>query len=365
MRVLHIDSGKFWRGSQKEIWLLSREQRHGRGMDCWVVGRPHAPLLRRCQDSAIPTVGVTVRLEVDPIAFAHYLRLFARLRPSVVNLHCSRAHLPAGLAAKLSGVPLVLLWRWLDNPIRNVWQRWKYRQGYDAVVTVSQRVAQVLQEGGVPADRIHLVPIAIDPKEHALYERADTKAKLGIPEDGLPVIGTVGFLVPRKGMDTLLHAFHKISRHLPAFLVIIGDGPERAKLERLAAQLGISPMTKFVGYRMDATALMAGLDVFVVPSFRDAAPIVLLEAGLAGLPIVAAKAGGIPEYLRDGETGLLFPPGDAEALAEKLATLLKDREFAHQLARQHQTFVLSHCTVDHLASKVDALYRQLGNGKRR
>jgi Glycosyltransferase len=260
-------------------------------------------------------------------------------------------------------VPLVLLWRWLDNPIRNVWQRWKYRQGYDAVVTVSQRVAQVLQEGGVPADRIHLVPIAIDPKEHALYERAEAKAKLGIPEDGLPVIGTVGFLVPRKGIDTLLHAFHKISRHLPAFLVIIGDGPERGKLERLAGQLGILPRTKFVGYRMDATALMAGLDVFVVPSFRDAAPIVLLEAGLAGLPIVAAKAGGIPEYLRDGETGLLFPPGDAEALAEKLVALLKDCEFARRLARRHHAFILSHCTVDHLANKVDALYRQLGNDK--
>jgi glycosyltransferase involved in cell wall biosynthesis len=135
-------------------------------------------------------------------------------------------------------------------------------------------------------------------------------------------------------------------------------------LEQLAERLGISARTKFAGYRFDATALMSAMDIFVLPSVRDAAPVVLLEAGLAGLPVIASRAGGIPEYIRDGETGLLFPPGDAEALAEKLVTLLKDREFAHQLARQHQTFVLSNCTVDHLAQEVIALYQQLGNGKR-
>jgi len=110
--------------------------------------------------------------------------------------------------------------------------------------------------------------------------------------------------------------------------------------------------------------LMSAMDIFVLPSVRDAAPVVLLEAGLAGLPVVASRAGGIPEYIRDGETGLLFPPGDAEALAEKLLALLKDREFARQLASQHQAFVLSHCTVDHLAQEVSALYQQLRNSKR-
>jgi len=363
VRVLHVDSGKYWRGSQKQIWLLSREERR-KGIDSWVIARPNSPLFRRCVGSSIPTVGVKVRFEIDPVALASYLRLFSQVRPSAVVIHCSRAHLPAGLAAKLAGVPLRLLWRWLDNPIRNLWQRWKYQHGYDAVITVSQRVAQVLQDGGVNAEKIHIVHVAIDPNEHVLYERQQARTILGVPEDGLVVIGTVSFLVPRKRVDTLLEAFQILNRNFSSYLLIIGDGPGRARLEQLAERLGISAKTKFVGYRFDATALMSAMDIFVLPSVRDAAPVVLLESSLSGLPVIASKAGGIPEYIKDGETGLLFSPGDAEALVEKLVTLMKEREFARQLTRQHQAFVLSHCTVDHLAQEVNAFYQQLRNSKR-
>ncbi len=358
VRIVHIDSGKFWRGSQKQIWLLSRTQMK-KGLDCWVVGRPNSPLLKQCRDSNIRTLGVKVRFEVDPIALGNYLRVFAQLRPKVVNIHCCRAHLPAGWAAKLAKVPLVLLWRWLDNPIRNAWQRWKYQQGYDAVVTISQRVAQVLQEGGVSAEKIHLVHIAIDPDDHVVYERDFAKAQLGIQDEGLPIVGTVGFLVPRKKVDTLLHAFKILRGRVRAHLLITGDGPERARLERIADELGISAETKFTGYRMDASALMSVFDVFAVTSIRDAAPIVLLEAGLAKLPIVASRAGGIPEYLRDGETGLLFQPEDAYELANKIETLLENRELARTLAEKHYEFVSTQCTVSHLAEITRGLYEKL------
>lgn len=358
VRVVHIDSGKYWRGSQKQIWLLSKAQIR-QGLDCWVIGRPNSPLLGQCHKSHIPTLGVKVRFEVDPVALASYLRTFAQLRPTVINIHCSRAHLPAGWAAKLAKVPLVLLWRWLDNPIRNAWQRWKYQQGYDAVVTISQRVAQVLQEGGISHQKIHLVHIAIDPEEHIVYERDFAKAQLGIQDDGLPVVGTVGFLVPRKKVDTLLFAFKILQSRVRTHLLIIGDGPDRRRLEKIAEEIGISSEAKFVGYRMDASALMSVFDVFAVTSIRDAAPIVLLEAGLAKLPIVASRAGGIPEYLRDGETGLLFQPEDAQDLANKIEMLLNDKELARTLAEKHHEFVTTKCTAAHLAEITCELYERL------
>lgn len=358
MLVAHIDSGKYWRGSQKQIWLLSRAQVK-RGLDCWVIGRPNSPLLNQCQSSHISTLGVKVRFEVDPIALANYLRIFAQLRPTVVNIHCSRAHLPAGWAAKLAKVPLTLLWRWLDNPIRNAWQRWKYQQGYDAIVTISQRVAQVLQEGGVSPQKIHLVHIAIDPEEHVVYERDFARAQLGIRDDGVPIVGTVGFLVPRKKVDTLLQAFKILRKKLPTRLVVIGDGPDRARLEKFADEIGVSSETKFAGYRMDASALMSAFDVFAVTSIRDAAPIVLLEAGLAKVPIVASRAGGIPEYLRDGETGLLFQPEDAHDLASKIEILLENKEFARKLAEKHYEFVSTQCTSIRVAEATCSLYERL------
>ncbi|MFN4179081.1 MAG: glycosyltransferase family 4 protein [Armatimonadota bacterium] len=358
VRVFHIDSGKFWRGSQKQVWLLSKAQVK-QGLDCWVVGRPNSPLLNQCQRTNIQTLSVKVRFEVDPIAFANYLRIFSQFRPTVVNIHCSRAHLPAGWAARLAKVPLVLLWRWLDNPIRNPWQRWKYQQGYDAIVTISRRVSQVLQEGGVSSDKIHLVHIAIDPNEHVVYERSFARTQLGIQNDGLPVIGTVAFLVPRKRVDTLLQAFKLLQERTRAHLLIIGDGPDRTRLESIARELGIWTATKFVGYRMDASALMSAFDVFIVTSIRDAAPIVLLEAGLAKVPIVASNAGGIPEYLHDGETGLLFRPEDPHDLVGKIEMLLRNEELARSLAEKHYQFVLTQYAVARLVERTHELYKML------
>ncbi len=358
MRVFHVDSGKFWRGSQKQIWLLSKAQVK-QGLDCWVVGYPNSPLLKQCQRVNIQTLSIKVRFEVDPIALANYLRVFSQFRPTIVNIHCSRAHLPAGWAAKLAKVPLVLLWRWLDNPIRNAWQRWKYQQGYDAIVAISRRVSQVLQEGGVSPDKIHLVHIAIDPTEHVVYERNFARAQLGIQNNGLPVIGTVAFLVPRKRVDILLHAFKILQERIRTNLVIIGDGPDRTRLEEIARELGIWTATKFVGYRMDASALMSAFDVFVLTSIREAAGLVLLEAGLAKVPIVASNAGGIPEYLRDGETGLLFRPEDAHDLANKIEMLLRNEGLARSLAEKHYQFVSTQYAVARLAERTHELYRML------
>jgi glycosyltransferase involved in cell wall biosynthesis len=220
-------------------------------------------------------------------------------------------------------------------------------------------VAQVLQEGGVSPEKIHLVHIAIDPNEHVVYEQNFARTQLGIQNNGLPVIGTVAFLVPRKRVDTLLHAFKLLQERIRAHLLIVGDGPDRTRLEEIAKELGIWTKTKFVGYRMDASALMSAFDVFVVTSIRDAAPIVLLEAGLAKVPIVASNAGGIAEYLRDGETGLLFRPEDAYDLASKIETLLKDKELARSLAEKHCQFVSTQCTVSHLAERTRELYKML------
>ncbi len=321
MRVVHVDSGKYWRGSQKQIWLLSQALHRGNFAESWVVGSPNTPLVQQCRADGLLTAEVSVRWEVDPVALVAYLRLFQRLRPTVVNIHCSRALLPAGWAAKLAQVPLTLFWRWLDNPICTAWQRWKYRQGYDAIVTISHQVAKVLQDGGIPQDRIFLTHVAIDPSKVILYDRREARERLGVPDTETPIVGTACFLVPRKDVDTLLRAFRLLVASTPAYLVIIGDGPERTRLEQLAENLGIAAMTHFVGFRKDAAALLPALDVFVLPSVREAGAVVLLEAGVAKVPIVAARAGGTPEYIQDGYSGLLFEPGDPNDLASKIQLL--------------------------------------------
>ncbi len=359
MRVVQVDSGKYWRGSQKQIWLLSRELNRQHLAESWVVGRPSSPLVQHCKAEGLPTAEVAVRWEVDPIALVAYLRLFRALRPEIITIHCSRALLPASWAARLAKVPVTIFWRWLDNPIRTFWQRWKYRQGYDAVITISQQVAKMLQEGGIRSKPIYLTRVAIDPNEHHLYDRKEARTRLGVPDNGRPVIGTACFLVPRKRVDTLLQAFQMLVASTPAYLVIIGNGPERVRLEKMAINLGILPATKFVGFREDAPALLTAFDVFVLPSVREAGAVVLLEAGIAKVPIVAARAGGSPEYLQEGRSGLLFTPGNAEELADRLRFLLSHPNLAKALAEHHHAFVTQQCTIAYTAQQVADIYQQL------
>ncbi len=149
------------------------------------------------------------------------------------------------------------------------------------------------------------------------------------------VVLSVGRLSKEKGHATLIRAMAE----LPPMssdqvrLIIVGDGPERAPLISHCARLDLSGIVRFVGYRRDVAPYYAIADVFVLPSFSEGSPNVLLEAMDGGVPIVATAVGGIPEMIHDREQGLLVPAGDAPAIARAIAALLNDAELGKTLAR--------------------------------
>ena len=140
------------------------------------------------------------------------------------------------------------------------------------------------------------------------------------PTDG-PVVGAVGRLDRQKGFDVLLRALADVPR---ARLVLVGDGDERAPLERLAAELGLSERVRFEGWREDPRRYLTTFDVFALPSRFEGFPLAIIEAMLARLPVVATRVGSVPEAVADGETGLLVPSDDPPALATALRSLLGD-----------------------------------------
>ncbi len=354
MRIVQIDTGKSWRGTQKQIWLLSRELVQRRQMDNWVIGHPNSPLVNRARGNGIPTLELAVRSEVDPLALVRYLRLFRQLKPTIVNIHSARALLPAGWAARLAKVPLTLFWRCMDYSINDPWRRWKYRQAYDAIIAVSRRVAEVLMEGGIPREIIHVVPIWIDAEESQVYPREQARQILGLAPDSF-IVGTTAFLVERKQIDLLIRAFARLTDRPKAHLVIVGDGPERPNLERLVRQMGLGMQVTFAGYRSDAPALMSAFDVFVLPSRLEAAGVVILEAGLARLPVIVARAGGMTEYIVEGETGLAFDPSNERDLTERIEQVWHNPIQARQWALAHHQRVLHHYHVRQIAERVLAV----------
>lgn len=190
-----------------------------------------------------------------------------------------------------------------------------------ALGVTSDAQARQLVDAGVAPDRIHVLRCGVEPPAEP-PDRASSRATLGLAPDAF-VVACVARLVSNKAVDVLIDAIARVADPAGRItLVVAGDGPLREALERQAADL-LPGRVVFTGYLDDPGAVYAAADVCVVPSYNEAVPLVLHEAAHHGVPSVATDVGGVREAIRDGETGLVVPPGDRDALAGALATLLE------------------------------------------
>jgi glycosyltransferase involved in cell wall biosynthesis len=204
-------------------------------------------------------------------------------------------------------------------------ERWSVRRADLVVVPSRYSKARVEEDCGVPESRIRIVP---EPIDLARWEAALSAAP-GRPVSGPSTIVSVAHLYPRKDVATLLEAVARLpdgNQGREVRLRIVGDGPERGRLTRRVRELGLSGRVELLGHLPfeRLAAELAGADVFCLPSRQEAFGIVFLEAMAAALPIVAARAGAVPETVPDGECGILVPPADASSLAGALGRLLAD-----------------------------------------
>jgi glycosyltransferase involved in cell wall biosynthesis len=173
-----------------------------------------------------------------------------------------------------------------------------------------------------------------------------------------PLVGVLARLQPEKGVATFLKAGAHVAKVVPqACFIVVGDGPLRTELEVLVRRLCIEQNVRFLGFRSDPRALIELLDVLVVPSLTEGAPLVVLEAMAAGVPIVASAVGGIPDQIRHEGEGLLVPPGDPEALGDAVLKLLRDPGLARRMGAsgcRKSASVFSHATM---VARTEEVYR--------
>lgn len=201
---------------------------------------------------------------------------------------------------------------------------WHRRQRH--LVACSRAVAEHLIAQGIEAQKITVLPNPVAPDDIRPQRDAETvRAEFGA-DAGTPVVGCFAHLSEKKGWRELLGAMPDVlRRHPDAQLWCVGGGPLRDELEAMARALCIENSVRFAGFRRDAADLMNAVDVMALPSHREPFGLVYVEAALLGKPVVACRAGGAPEVVDDGETGLLVPPHDAGALAQAVSLLLGDR----------------------------------------
>lgn len=231
---------------------------------------------------------------------------------------------------------------------------------YEAVIGVSEDLVQTSLACGVPAERCMLIENGVDTVE---YQRrmtvAEAKAKQGFPVERL-LVGGVGRLSAEKGFDILIRSVNTlIKRGLDVGLWIIGEGNEKAALQKQIDDLGQGERMRLVGYRSDTLDLYQAMDVFCLSSLREGLPNVVLEAMALETPLVATRIAGVPRLVQHEENGLLVEPNDESALTDALERMLRDQSLRSELARCARRTIESSYSFQRRMDKVRDLYDRL------
>ena len=227
----------------------------------------------------------------------------------------------------------------------------------DRLIAVSRAIEHKLVDEQRTSAPVTLVYNGVDLQRYDEQEACCTLPEEYGMEPGSQIVGVVGRLEPEKGHPTLLEAWPAVLRAVPgAYLLIVGEGSRRDALEAKARELRIAHRVVFTGRRDDMPAVTAALDVAVLPSYREAQGMVILEAMALSRPVVASNVGGIPEMIEDGITGLLVPPHDAEALAGAIVRLLTNHPFADTIGRAGHDMVHDRFCIELMVNAIQSIY---------
>lgn len=243
------------------------------------------------------------------------------------------------------------VYNWLD--------RWLLKRA-DRVVAVSESTARLLEEAGVPEDRIRVIHNAIDYRDRARTPSgAEFRRLCKIAPDDL-LVGVIGRLSPEKGQQVFLQAFRAVASAVPrARAVFVGEGQGKANLRSSARALGLAEAVTFAGFQPDMGGVYAALDLVVIPSLSEGLPNVLLEAMAHGKAVVSTNVGGIPEVMCNGLSQLLVSPDDASALAKCVIKVLKDPGLRSAQAEAGANRIRRMLSPDQRARKVTDVYQEL------
>ncbi len=287
-------------------------------------------------------------------------RLAAELRPDVLHTHGHRPDLLAAWAARQAGIPTITT---LHGFTGGGWKMRLYEQvqrmalaRFDAVVAVSRPLAEQVARRSVAPQRLHVIPNAWLEAEAPLGRAAARRALALAPGDH-KVVGWVGRLSRAKGPDLALNALALLP-DLPITLAVVGDGPERAELERMATRLGVTARVHWCGRVADAGRLFGAFDLFLLTSRTEGTPMVLFEAMAARTPIVATAVGGVTDVLPRG-TALAVPPENPDALAHAIRSVLRCPRHATARATAARTRLLTQYEPQRWLDAYEALYRKV------
>ena len=360
MFSLHIDTARTWRGGQNQV-LVTVLGLRALGHRTMLVAHPRGELRQRAKEG-LDLLPLAPRTEMDLSAAWRLSRVIKQLKPDILHAHdphgVALAALALSMSTQLAKPPLIAARR-VDFHLRGgSLSRWKYRQ-VDCFICVSSAIRQMLISDGVPENRAVVVNEGIDLDRVHAAPRAALHEELWLPH-GAPLVGNVAALVPHKGQKHLIEAAALVVQRMPdARFVIAGEGELRASLERQIQDHHLEKHVLLLGFRPDVLSLHKAFDVFVMSSVTEGLGTSLLDAMACGKPIVATTAGGIPEVVEDGRTGLLVAPRDHRAMADAIVRLLHDAALRQQLGAAGLAAARSRFSAERMVLDTLRVYRRV------
>jgi glycosyltransferase involved in cell wall biosynthesis len=363
-KVLHIISSGGMYGAEAVILNLSRTLNEGPHRSMLGVfsnlSQPNLQLYEIATKQGIEAHAIPCQGQIDRTVPAAVRDLVRQTGATVVHAHGYKADIYVYLAMRGSRTPIVSTCHtWYDNDLTvrlyGALDRLVLRS-YSAVVAVSEEVKQRLLGAGVHKDRIHLIQNGIDLRPFA----ASHPSRRDQPEPDLPLkVGLVGRLAPEKGVDLFLRAAAGVLNEMPLTqFVIVGDGPDRAKLQALIDELGIGKNASLFGRNEDMPSFYASLDLLVSSSRQEGLPIALLEGMASGLPLIATAVGAVPTLVQDSRTGVLVPPENPQALTTAIVKLLRDPASRSSYGAAARNLIQQEYSAERMAADYLQLYEQ-------
>lgn len=337
LSTVHVSTARTWRGGENQILLLCQGLL-GLGQRALILAPRGAPLLERALAAGLPARALTLRGSVDPAGTWRLARILRETRPDVLHLHDSHAVFPGQLAARVlpARTLAVIAHRRTSFALRG---RWKYGGRVDRVIAISAAVREALLAAGLSPGQVVRIYSGLEFPEPLPRESAEARvlrAELGVPEDAI-LVAHAAALTSEKRQTDLVAALAKLVKDRPSpnvHLALAGGGGQEDALREQARRLAVSGRLHLLGFRRDLRAFWAAADMAAYASEAEGLCTALIEAQGAGLPAVATRAGGMPEVVEDGVTGMLVPVRDVEGLAAALATLAADASARAKMGQQ-------------------------------
>ncbi|MFH0925170.1 MAG: glycosyltransferase [bacterium] len=356
--ILHTEASMGFGGQEKRI-IVEMENIARDKFKSILATRPGSKIGKRAENLGYKVYYLKMRSSFDLSSVIKLISICKKEKVDIIHTHSSIDSWLGGFASKLYPRPWIIRTRHIGAKIGN---RFVYTKLTDKIITVSKNVKDYLASEGISRDKIIAIPTGVD-TDRFNPELYDTRVRteFGINEK-MFLIGIIAVLRNKKGHRYLIKAIEKLKKGYPCIrLLIVGEGPQEGNLKALIQEFNLEDTVIMTGNRQDIPQILKALDLFVLPSYEEALGTAIIEAQSMGKPVISTRAGGIPEIVKNGQTGLLTEPEDVDDLSKSIEKVVKDSTLAKRLGLKARQYIIDNYSQKVMISRIEEFYKKMIN----